>query len=215
MTVIKNKKLSESSRRWLRRQLKDPYVRRAAREGYRSRAAYKLLELDEKYRFFKKGQVVVDLGAAPGSWSEVAHACVGPEGNIFAIDLLEMSPLEGIQMLQDDFLLDSALVWLEERIKEVGGVQVVLSDMSPATTGHRSTDHLRIMGLVEAAWDFAAAHLCPGGHFITKIFQGSDEAAFLQTLRTHFVQVRCIKPAASRKNSNEMYVIAMDYNSKQ
>jgi 23S rRNA (uridine2552-2'-O)-methyltransferase len=200
---------SASSRRWLERQLSDPYVRRAKQEGYRSRAAYKLAEIDAKYRLLKPGSRVVDLGAAPGGWSQVAAKRVGAEagkGRVVAIDLLEMTPIPGVDFLHMDFLDPAA----PQRIKEVlgGAADLVLCDMAAPTTGHRKTDHLRIVGLVEVAADFAREVLAPGGAFLAKVIQGGTEASLLAELKRAFTAVRHVKPSASRSDSAELYVLA-------
>ncbi|TGW14514.1 RlmE family RNA methyltransferase [bacterium NHP-B] len=281
MRFHKSKTLSMSSQQWLRRQFKDPYVKRAAREGFRSRAAYKLMEMDDKYKLLVPGQVVVDLGCAPGSWSEVAlsrlaepsraekkgrprplktdAATIGTrktqaaeamtkegrtqgsggsdqdvapalaasdkcgrsqdpshdgqrQGVVMGLDLCEMTPLDGALFFQGDFLSDEALVWLEQALAPYGGrADVVLSDMAPSTTGHKSTDHLRIMALSEAALDFAQKVLSPKGHFVAKIFQGGGDPAYLKALKQCFSHVHCVKPASSRKESSEMYVVARGF----
>ncbi len=282
MRFDKGKQLSTSSQQWLRRQFKDPYVKRAAREGFRSRAAYKLMEMDDKYKLLAPGQVVIDLGCAPGSWSEVAlsrlvrppragkkgrscppktgvaktgtrdthppepliteedlaqgqggatqgvaspltasdNAQSSPgqshdrqqQGAVIGLDLCEMTPLDGTLFFQGDFLSDEALAWLAQALAPYGGrADVVLSDMAPATTGHKSTDHLRIMALSEAALDFAQEVLSAGGHFVAKIFQGGGDPVYLKALKQCFSHVHCVKPASSRKESSEMYVVARGF----
>jgi 23S rRNA (uridine2552-2'-O)-methyltransferase len=203
---------SLSSRRWLERQLNDPYVARARREGYRSRAAYKLVEVDDKHRFLKPGLRVVDLGAAPGGWSQVAARRVGaPEGRgrVVAIDLLAMDAILGVEFVQLDFL-DAAA---PDRLKELlgGPADVVLSDMAANATGHRATDHLKIVALVEAAAAFAREVLAPGGAFLAKVIQGGTEAALLADLKRDFASVKHVKPAASRADSAELYVLATGF----
>ncbi len=201
-----------SSRLWLERQLNDPYVARAKREGYRSRAAFKLAEIDDKYHFLTPGALVVDLGAAPGGWSQVASKRVGTaagKGRVFALDVLEMAPISGVECLQLDFLdLDAP-----DRIKALFGnsADVVMSDMAPNTTGHRKTDHLRIVALVEAAADFAHEILKPGGAFLAKVLQGGTEPQLLATLKRDFKTVRHVKPGASRADSAELYLLATGF----
>jgi 23S rRNA (uridine2552-2'-O)-methyltransferase len=201
-----------SSRRWLERQLSDPYVRRAKQEGYRSRAAYKLAEIDDKYRLLKPGSRVVDLGAAPGGWSQVAAKRVGAaagKGRVVAIDLLEMAPVPGVEFLHLDFLDPAA----PGRLKELlgGPADLVLCDMAAPATGHRKTDHLRVVGLVEAAAEFAREVLAPGGAFLAKVIQGGTEASLLAELKRAFVTVRHVKPPASRADSAELYVLATGF----
>jgi 23S rRNA (uridine2552-2'-O)-methyltransferase len=206
-----------SSKLWLERQLNDPYVARARREGWRSRAAFKLSELDDKHRFLKPGARVLDLGAAPGGWSQMAAQRVGAaersgggaRGRVVAIDLLPMDPIAGVEFVQLDFL-DAAA---PERLTAMlaGGADVVLSDMAANATGHRATDHLRIMGLVEAAAAFAREVLRPGGTFLAKVIQGGTEAALLADLKCDFAAVKHVKPAASRADSAELYVLATGF----
>lgn len=207
----KNKR-SHSSHQWLSRQLNDPYVRKAHAEGYRSRAAFKLVEIDDKHKILKRGQRVVDLGAAPGGWSQVAAERIGLEkgqGKIVAIDLLEIEPINGVEFAQMDFNDDDA----PERLKEMLGGQadVVLSDMAANTIGHRQTDHLKIVALVEMAADFARQVLAPGGSFIAKVLQGGTEGELLAMLKRDFKTVKHIKPPASRKDSAELYVLATGF----
>jgi 23S rRNA (uridine2552-2'-O)-methyltransferase len=194
-----------SSQRWLLRHLNDPYVQAAKREGYRSRAAFKLLELDARFRLFRPGAVVIDLGAAPGSWSEVAKRR-GAE-RVIALDLLPIAPIPGVEILQGDFSDDAVMETLRAAL---GGTaaHLVLSDMAPNTTGHAATDHLRIMHLVALAADFASRVLAPGGAFVAKVFQGGTEPALLAELKQRFTRVRHAKPQASRAESAELYVIA-------
>ena len=206
-----------SSQRWLERQLNDPYVAAAKRDGWRSRAAFKLIEIDNKYRFLKPGQSVVDLGAAPGGWSQVAAQRVqsvardGPaRGEVVAIDYLPVDPIPGVTLLQLDFLDESAPEKLKALLRS-GGADVVLSDMAAPTTGHTGTDHLRIMGLAEAAAAFAAEILSPGGVFLAKVFQGGTERDLLDMLKRDFATVRHVKPKASRADSAELYVLATGF----
>jgi 23S rRNA (uridine2552-2'-O)-methyltransferase len=206
------RKRSVSSKRWLERQLNDPYVARAKREGYRSRAAYKLLELDEKFKLLKPGQRIVDLGAAPGGWSQIAARKVGGgdgRGRVVGIDLLPIEPLPGVEFLQLDFLAPEAPGQLIERLG--GPADIVMSDMAANATGHKQTDHLKIMGLAEAAADFARVVLAPGGVFLAKVLQGGTEGALLADLKRDFAAIRHVKPAASRSDSAELYVLATGF----
>jgi 23S rRNA (uridine2552-2'-O)-methyltransferase len=202
---------SLSSKLWLERQLNDPYVARAKREGMRSRAAYKVIEIDDKAHFLKKGARVVDLGAAPGGWSQVAAKRVGaPEqGRVVAIDVLEMEPVGGVEFMRLDFLEQGA----PEKLKALlgGPADVVLSDMAANTTGHTRTDHLRIMALVELAFEFAREVLAPGGAFLAKVLQGGTEATLLAALKRDFQSVKHIKPPASRADSAELYLLATGF----
>jgi 23S rRNA (uridine2552-2'-O)-methyltransferase len=203
----KSRKLS--SRAWLERQLSDPYVARAKRDGYRSRAAYKLIEIDEKYHVLKSGARVVDLGAAPGGWSEIAAKRIGTKGKVIALDILEMSPIPGVEFLHLDFLDNAAPGRLRDMIG--GKADVVLSDMAANTTGHRQTDHLRIMALAEAATLFAREILNAGGSFLCKVLQGGTEAALLAELKRDFETVKHVKPPASRTDSAELYLLARGF----
>jgi 23S rRNA (uridine2552-2'-O)-methyltransferase len=209
--VKKSRTRSQSSRQWLERQLNDPYVARAKREGMRSRAAYKLTEIDDKARFLKKGARVVDLGASPGGWSQVAAKRVGvPEsGRVIAIDVLAMEPVRGVDFLQLDFLDQSAPDQLKAMIG--GPANVVLSDMAANATGHARTDHLKIMALVESAAAFAREVLAPGGTFLAKVLQGGTEAALLAALKRDYQSVKHVKPSASRSDSAELYLLATGF----
>lgn len=200
---------TESSRRWLERQLNDPYVQAAKEQGFRGRAAFKLIELDEKFHLLKPGGRVVDLGAAPGGWTQVALRTVGDRGHVVAFDLLPMDPIPGVVILQGDFQEEDAPARVEAALD--GRADVVMSDMAPNTTGHAATDHLRIMALAELALDFALRVLRPGGAFVAKVFQGGSEKQFLDTLKRHFATVRHAKPPASRKDSAELYVVATGF----
>ncbi len=202
------RKRSAASTAWLERQLNDPYVARAQREGYRSRAAYKLLEIDARYHILGRGQKVVDLGAAPGGWSQVAAAKVG-EGKVFAIDLLPVEALAGVEFRVQDFLDPQAPQILKEWLGSPA--DVVLSDMAANATGHRKTDHLRIVGLVERAAEFATEVLAEGGTFLAKVLQGGTETALLAELKRQFAEVRHVKPKASRAESSELYVLAKGF----
>ena len=205
-----------SSKLWLERQLNDPYVARAKREGYRSRAAYKLIEIDDKHHVLKPGGRVVDLGAAPGGWSQVAAARTGAAkgkgrllGRVVAIDILDMPAIPGVEFAKLDFLDADAPEKLTQMLG--GPANVVLSDMAANATGHRQTDHLKIVGLVEAAAEFAREVLAPGGAFIAKVLQGGTEGQLLADLKRDFATVKHIKPAASRADSAELYVLATGF----
>ena len=202
------KKRSISSTRWLQRQLNDPYVRRAQAEGYRSRAAYKLIELDEKFAFLKKARAVVDLGITPGGWSQVTRL-VNPRARVVGIDLLPCEPIEGVEILLMDFMDDGAPAAL---LGALGSApDLVISDMAANTVGHPQTDHLRTIGLAETAADFAVRTLIPGGVFIAKVFAGGADRALLTLLKRHFTSVKHAKPPASRKGSPELYVVAQGF----
>jgi 23S rRNA (uridine2552-2'-O)-methyltransferase len=197
-----------SSVRWLERQLNDPYVKQAKAEGYRSRAAYKLVELDERFGLLKGVRRVVDLGIAPGGWSQVVRKR-SPKAGIVGIDLLETEPLEGVTILQMDFMADAAPNLLEAALD--GPPDLVLSDMAANTVGHKQTDHLRTMGLVEAAVHFAVEVLAEGGAFVAKVLAGGTDAELLALLKQHFRTVKHAKPPASRKGSSEWYVVAQGF----
>jgi 23S rRNA (uridine2552-2'-O)-methyltransferase len=203
---------SLSSKLWLERQLNDPYVARAKREGFRGRAAFKLIEIDDKHHLLKPGARVVDLGAAPGGWSQVAARRVGSaqgRGKVVAVDCLEMAPIAGVGFIRRDFLDAST----GDEIKALlgGAADVVLSDMAANATGHRATDHLRIMALAEAAADFAREVLAPGGALLCKVLQGGTEASLLAALKRDFSHVKHVKPAASRSDSAELYLLATGF----
>ncbi|MGD9981639.1 MAG: RlmE family RNA methyltransferase [Hyphomonadaceae bacterium] len=204
-TRVKNNKLDESSRNWVKRQLNDPYVARARADGYRARAAYKLIELDDQFSFLKRGARVIDLGAAPGGWAQVAVQ--RRAANVVGVDLLPIDPLPGATFFQFD-LLDAATPGI--LMQALGGApDVVLSDMAANTTGHAKTDQIRTGALAEAAAEFALEHLAPGGTFVTKAFQGGLDAALLARLKRGFATVKHAKPPASRTESAEVYVVAM------
>ena len=205
--TAKGRKLS--SKLWLERQLNDPYVAEAKARGYRSRAAFKLLQIDEKHRILPKQGRVVDLGAAPGGWTQVALERCGPKGQVVAVDIQEMEPLEGAVVLKLDFLDEEA----DDAVKAAlgGAADLVMSDMAAPATGHAGTDHLRIMMLAETALHFALQVLAPGGAFLAKVLQGGSEKSLLEDLRRHFSQVRHVKPEASRKDSAELYVLATGF----
>lgn len=205
--TAKGRKLS--SKLWLERQLNDPYVVEAKRLGYRSRAAFKLAEIDDKSKFLKPGGRVVDLGAAPGGWVQVALQRVGAKGRVVGIDLQEIEPIPGSELLVGDFLDEDA----PDRLRALmdGLADVVLSDMAASSSGHAPTDHLRIMGLAEAALEFALEVLAPGGAFVAKVLQGGSERALLETMRRNFTKVTHVKPPSSRKDSAELYVVATGF----
>ena len=205
----KGRKLS--SKLWLERQLNDPYVARAKREGMRSRAAYKLVEIDDKARFLKKGARVVDLGAAPGGWAQVAAKRVHApaQGKVIGIDLLDIDPLPGVEFRVFDFLDPGAPDLLKKMLG--GPADVVLSDMAANATGHRKTDHIKIVALVEAATEFAREVLAPGGTFLAKVIQGGTEGALLTLLKKDFAVVKHVKPLASRADSAELYLLATGF----
>jgi 23S rRNA (uridine2552-2'-O)-methyltransferase len=209
--VKSGKGRSVSSKAWLERQLNDPYVARAKREGFRSRSAFKLVEIDDKYRVLKPGAHVVDLGAAPGGWSQVAAKRIDApaRGRVVAIDVLPMAPLGGVDFLNLDFLDEAATKRLKEKLG--GAADLVLSDMAANATGHRRTDHLKIVALVEAAAEFATEVLKPGGSFLAKVLQGGTDTSLLARLRRDFAQVRHVKPAASRADSSELYLLATGF----
>ena len=203
---------SASSTRWLERQLNDPYVAEARRLGYRSRAAFKLLELDDRYHFLKPGRRVIDLGAAPGGWTQVAVRRVEAErgkGRVVGIDLLPMQPIPGAILIERDFLAEEAPALLRQAMG--GHADIVLSDLAAPSTGHAATDHRRIMGLAETAYAFARELLAPGGAFICKLFQGGSEKELLDALKRDFTSVRHAKPPASRADSAELYLVALDF----
>ena len=205
-------KRTKSSARWLERQLNDPYVAAAKDEGYHSRAAYKLLQMNEELDIFKPGMKVIDLGAAPGGWTQVACALVQPGdngGKVVAIDYLDLKPVAEAVFFKMDFMENEAPEVLKNAIG--GKAHVVLSDMAPPTVGHKQTDHLRIMALAEAAYDFAREVLLPGGTFLAKVFQGGAERDLLNQLKQDFAKVKHVKPHASRADSSEMYVVGLGF----
>jgi 23S rRNA (uridine2552-2'-O)-methyltransferase len=211
------KRRTASSRAWLTRQINDPYVERAKREGLRSRAAFKLAEIDDRYKLLRPGARVVDLGAAPGGWSEIAARRIGEHGRVIALDVLEMKTIPGVEFLQLDFLDPSAPKRLEAMLgvsaagKVKAKADVVLSDMAANATGHRQTDHLRIMALAEAAAAFARRVLAPRGAFLCKVLQGGTEAGLLAELKRDFSSVKHVKPPASRRDSAELYLLAQGF----
>lgn len=213
---VKKGKLKASSRRWLERHINDPYVQRAQLEGYRARAAFKLLEIDEKHKILTGARRIIDLGAAPGSWSQIAAKVTrstDEDPRVVAIDFLEMDPLPGVTIFQLDFLDPSAPGKLMEAMG--GAPDLVMSDMAAPTTGHRQTDHLRTMHLCEVAAYFAVDVLAPGGHFLTKTFQGGTERDLLTMLKKNFRQVVHVKPASSRAESVEMFLLAKGFKGRQ
>ena len=200
------------STKWLERQLNDPYVKRAKAEGYRSRAAYKLIELDERFGFLKGAKRVIDLGIAPGGWTQVVRQ-KAPQAVVVGIDLLEMDPIEGATIFQMDFMDDKAPELLKEALG--GPADLVLSDMAANTVGHPQTDHLRTMGLVEAALEFAGEVLRPGGAFVAKVLAGGADSQLVAELKRRFTTVKHAKPPASRKGSSEWYVVAQGFKGAQ
>jgi len=209
----RDRKRSASSAKWLQRQINDPYVAEAHRQGYRGRAAFKLIQLNEQFHFLKPGKRVVDLGCAPGGWSQVAVRAVRSTADnplVVGMDLLPAEPITGARLIQMDFTTDEA----PEKLKEMLGghpADIVMSDMAANTTGNHATDHLRIMGLLEMAYDFAVQVLAPNGVFIAKIFQGGTEKDFLARMKRDFTMVKHAKPDASRKDSSEFYVVATGF----
>jgi len=201
---------TNSSNRWLARQLNDPYVRRAKAEGYRSRAAYKLIELDERFGFLKGVRRVVDLGIAPGGWAQVVRKSC-PNARVAGIDLLPVEPIDGVVIAQMDFMDDAAPAWLAEALG--GSADLVLSDMAANTVGHPQTDHLRTMALVETAMAFAVEILAPNGAFVAKVLAGGADSGLVAELKRHFTTVKHAKPPASRKESSEWYVVAQGFKS--
>lgn len=207
------KQRKPSSQRWLERQLNDPYVAAAKAKGFRSRAAFKLIEIDDKYHLLKPGKRVIDLGAAPGGWSQIAAdrvKSIEGKGQVVAIDLLPVEPVAGATILLLDFMDDSAPGQLKGLLRD-GRADIVLSDMAAEGTGHNRTDHLRIIGLAEAAADFACDVLTPGGAFLCKVFQGGTEKELLELLKKSFTTIRHVKPPASRAGSAELYVLATGF----
>lgn len=207
--VKTSKKRTASSNRWLERQLNDPYVREAQKKGYRSRAAFKLIELDDKFQFLKKGARVLDLGAAPGGWSQVALARVGTDGKVVGADILPMEPIAGVTLFEADLTDVAVPAMLKEAMG--GPADVVLTDMAAATTGHRATDHLRTLALFEIALEVAADTLVPGGVFVGKVFRGGAAGDLLARIKKMFRDVKHVKPASSRAESVELYLVATGF----
>ncbi len=213
ISLKKAKRLKKSSQKWLLRQVNDPFVKKAKDAGYRSRAAFKLVEIDEKYKILKKGKIVVDLGAAPGGWSQVAVAKVGA-GNVVAIDLLEMDAIPGVRFIQQDFLTEDAPQKIIELLQEQtrrDRCDIVISDMAANTTGDASLDHLRIMTLLEDALVLSEKILKEGGCFVGKLFQGGNSDQIVKLLRQNFGKVNYFKPDSSRKDSSEVYLVALNF----
>lgn len=214
-TLKKAKRLKKSSQKWLLRQINDPFVEKAKLEGWRSRAAFKIIEIDEKFKIFKKGKIVVDLGAAPGGWSQYAVTKVG-EGNVVAIDLLEIDSLPGVNFFVGDFMTEEAPQKIISLLKEIpynksGRCDVVMSDMAANTTGDHNTDHVRIVTLLEESLVLAEKILKSGGSFVGKIFQGGSSDEILKKLRQNFSTVKYFKPNSSRKDSSETYLVALGF----
>ena len=203
-------KRTRTSKAWMMEHVTDPWVQRAKAEGYRSRAAFKLIEIDERDRLLKPGAVVVDLGAAPGSWCQAVAKKVGPKGRVFALDLIEMEPVAGVDFLQGDFTEDAVLTALEERL-DGQPVDVVLSDMAPNMSGIELVDQARCIHLAELALDFCEHHLKPGGAFLVKVFQGQGFMEFRQAARTRFKSFQTRKPKASRERSAEVYLLGTGF----
>jgi len=206
---VRTKGLTVSSTRWLGRQLNDPYVADAKAKGYRSRAAFKLIELDDKFHFLKPGARVLDLGAAPGGWSQVARTRIGEKGRVLAVDILDIDPIAGVEAMKLDLMSAQAPAAIRAQLS--GPADVVLSDMASPTTGHRATDHLRTTALFEAALEFAEEVLKPGGTFVGKVFQGGAAPELLSQLKKSFRDVRHVKPPASRAESVELYLVATGF----
>jgi 23S rRNA (uridine2552-2'-O)-methyltransferase len=207
--VKTSKRRTASSNRWLERQLNDPYVREAKAKGYRSRAAFKIVELDSKFRLFKKGMRVLDLGAAPGGWSQVAAARVGDTGKVVAADVLEMEPIPGVEVFLADLTDPDVPAMLKNALG--GPADLVLTDMAAPTTGHRATDHLRTLALFEIALDVAEDTLRPGGAFVGKVFRGGATGELLTRIKKLFADVKHVKPPASRAESVELYLVALGF----
>jgi 23S rRNA (uridine2552-2'-O)-methyltransferase len=215
----KSKKFSKSSKKWLLRQVNDQFVERAKIEGWRSRSTFKIIEIDEKFKIFKKHKIVVDLGCAPGGWSQYCVGKVG-EGNIVGIDLLPVSPIVGVNFMQLDFLTEEAPKKIIEELKKIhhnasGLCDIVMSDMAANTTGDQNTDHLRIIGLLEEALNLSQKILKEDGCFVGKIFQGGSSEEILEVLRQNFVSVKYFKPESSRKDSSETYLVARGFKAKE
>ena len=206
---VRSKDLKPSSTRWLERQLNDPYVAQAKAKGYRSRAAFKLIELDDKFHFLKAGACVLDLGAAPGGWSQVARARIGAKGRVLGVDILDIDPIAGVETMKLDLMSGQASATIRAALS--GQADVVLSDMASPTTGHRATDHLRTTALFETARELAEDLLKPGGVFVGKVFQGGAAPELLSQVKKSFRDVRHVKPPASRAQSVELYLVAMGF----
>jgi len=207
------KKRSNASARWLERQINDPYVAEAKAQGYRSRAAFKLLQIDERFHLLRKGMAVIDLGCAPGGWLQVAAKVLGPDGRLVGIDLLPVEPVQGATILEGDFLDEETPGLIEAALE--GPADLVLSDMAANTIGHAKTDHLRTLGLAETAAYFAFDVLRPGGAFVCKVLQGGTEGSLLTELKRRFESTKHVKPAASRSDSSELYLVAQGFKGTQ
>jgi len=207
IVMLRSMKRSKSSRHWLKEHFTDPFVKQAQKEGFRARSVYKLKEIHDRHRIIKPSMVVVDLGAAPGGWSEFVAGIVGAQGKVFALDILAMAPIEGVTIVQGDFSQDEVYQILLEHLSQ-NKVDIVLSDMAPNMSGIKEVDQARAMHLIERAYDFALKVLKPGGAFLTKIFQGAGFDEMLKLLRTNFTEVKIIKPSASRSRSKEIYFLA-------
>ncbi len=214
-TLKKAKKLTKSSQKWLLRQINDPFVERAKKEGWKSRAAFKIIEIDDKFKLFKKGKVVLDLGAAPGGWSQFAVQKVG-EGNVVALDLLPIDPISGVTFFQQDFLEEDAEEKILNELKKIknnkdGKCDIIMTDMAANTTGDHTTDHLRIIALLEESLILAIKILRDGGCFVGKVFQGGSSDQIIKNLRKNFSTVKYFKPDSSRKDSSEIYLVALNF----
>jgi 23S rRNA (uridine2552-2'-O)-methyltransferase len=204
---VRNRKLKQSSKNWIRRQINDPYVIKAKNEGYRSRAAFKLIEIQNKFNIIKRDSIVVDLGASPGSWSQVAiEIC----GNVMAIDLLDMRPISGVSFIKVDFLEEGSFQKMAEMLRN-RRADVILSDMAPNTCGITKIDHIKIVNLVEKVYEFCEVFLNVGGNLVTKVFHGGTESTLLNELKKQFTKVKHFKPRSSRKESSEIYLVATMY----
>jgi len=217
--IIKTKRLKKSSHKWLLRQINDPFVERARAEGWKSRAAFKIIEIDEKFKIFKKGKVVLDLGAAPGGWSQYAVTKVG-DGNVVALDLLPISNISGVKFFEQDFLAEDAPEKIINELKNIrrnveGKCDVLMSDMASNTTGDHATDHLRIIALLESSLELAGKILRNGGCFAGKVFQGGEVDEIIKKLRKDFLSVKYFKPDSSRKESSEIYLVATGFRFKE
>ena len=214
MGIHVKKITKKSSQRWLQRHLNDPYVHKAKKMRYRSRAAFKLLELDDKFDFLKPQQNIIDLGAAPGSWSQAAIERISEKGgkakNIFALDIQDIHPLEYVQTYKNDITSSQTFDLIEELLAGEKA-QLILSDLAPNTTGHKKVDHLKIMGLVETAFGYCERFLGPQGHFVCKIFTGAEEHDFLLQLKQYFESVKMLKPPCTYKDSHEKYIVAKSF----
>jgi len=211
---VKNNKLKKSSRAWLERQLNDPFVKQAKKEGYRGRAVYKLKEMDQEFNLLQGRKNIVDLGAAPGAWCQYITEIIGHQANIVAVDLKEIEAVDGVTFIQGDFTDDDTLQKILDYIG-TNKVDVVLSDMAPNTIGHSKTDHIRIIAILEMALDFSIRNLADGGDFIAKVFQGGAEKDLLDTAKKYFTKVKHFKPQASRKGSPEMFMVARGFRAEK